>query len=190
MEYSRCIPVRFRVLRLSDVRINSPCLILTFLKWVPFVPVVPMKLLLACFIAASLAVPAADVIQLCKHQSGDVHFFAESFCDGTVSHEDGHIDHGPHGHKHPEDHSHNTESGEHHEPCSHETVDTQVDLKAPGSKLDFSTDQSSAALFVYGEESSRKRLRARFSGKVPKWRVPPGLDDVRREFTSCIRLTA
>jgi hypothetical protein len=150
-----------------------------------------MKLVIVTCVAAALAVPGDVVTQYCRHQSGNLHVFAEVYCDGNLAHVyQDQISHHDHGHEHPEDHSGHSPEGEHHEPCTHESISTQVELASANVVSAFIPDLATTLLAIDLWWSSHGLPPLIYLKSEPRVRGPPGLDDPLRQFTSCIRLTA
>ena len=152
-----------------------------------------MKLVIVTCLATALAGPGEAVLQLCKHQSGATHLFSDDFCDGEGSsvheHESHHHDYHD-DHDHTEKHSHHTAAGEHHEPCSHETLFIEPELSTSESRIALNTDLVSAVLIIDDWRIVKEFPAPLYLVSEPRVRGPPGLDDPLIQFTSCIRLTA
>lgn len=159
-----------------------------------------MKLAFAALLTVLLAFPAGQVVQFCKHESGPVHLFAGNLCDGTLSHGQGskghashdHSSHGhhhDHGHDHSGEHSQHASSGEHHEPCTHETLSTGDELAKAQPSVSLAPDWVVTLLPI------EQWVPTVFTPSnisllwEPHTRGPPGPDDPLRQFVSCIRLT-
>ncbi len=154
-----------------------------------------MKLTFSLLLTFLLALPAGQVVQLCKHESGPVHVFADTLCDGTLSHGQspkGHASHGhhhDHGHDHSDEHSQHASSGEHHEPCTHETISTGGDLAKMQPSFTVAPDWVATLLPIeqwVPTVSTPSNISLLWE---PHTRGPPGPDDPLRQFVSCIRLT-
>ncbi|MDQ8184566.1 hypothetical protein [Pelagicoccus sp. SDUM812002] len=160
--------------------------------------VIPINWLFSAILTILLAFPAGQVVQLCKHESGPIHVFAGGFCDGTLSHgqhgndphsKHRHGHHHDHGHDHSDEHSQHASSGEHHEPCTHETISTGDDLAKAQPLASVAPGLVATLLPI---EQWTPSVSAPSNTSLlwePHTRGPPGLDDPLRRFATCIRLT-
>lgn len=157
-----------------------------------------MTWLASALLTLLLALPAGQVTQLCKHESGPVHVFAGSFCDGTFSHP--HASHGHHSNKgrgraHEHDHDHSGEHsqhaspGEHHEPCTHEFISTGVHLANAYASPSAAPIIAATLLPVQNGELKASRPNELYLLSEPRTRGPPGLGGALRQFVSSVRLT-
>lgn len=157
-----------------------------------------MNFTLATLMALILALPAGQVVQLCRHESGPVHVFTGTLCDGTLSHSQnpkGHAVHvhashaHHHGHRHSDEHSQHASGGEHHEPCTHETISKDDRLAKAQPPISVAPD-GVATLLPTGQWTSFVTTPPPISLlQGPNTRAPPGPNDPLRQFASCIRLT-
>ncbi|MEX2381992.1 MAG: hypothetical protein WD490_06385 [Opitutales bacterium] len=82
-----------------------------------------------------IATATGRELEVCKHLSGTAHGFGGSQCDGGQGHSGGEsnsdhsdpLDDGHH-HEHKDSHSSHHGPGEHHEPCTHESVQVDEDM--------------------------------------------------------------
>lgn len=156
-----------------------------------------MKIAIAALMTLFLAFYAGGESQLCKHHSGSTHIFFDSkTCDGEHRHAESnryddehgqhgqHDDHGDHG----DDHSQHEVQGEHHEPCSHETISNGEDLASQPSQsqLSLSFQVQRAPL----EDLNQEQWRTGYSEKQTQYvtRGPPDERGPQGHFQSTIRL--
>lgn len=147
-----------------------------------------MKVVLTILVTFIIATASGRGLEVCKHLSGSAHLFGGSQCDGERGHAHGPapLDEGHH-HEHRESHSSHHGAGEHHEPCTHETI--QVDeenVRTKGCVACRSVAVDDLASFDRVEDCvDRSWLE---SGTcVPCSRAPPPLCSAGRQFASTIR---
>lgn len=147
-----------------------------------------MKLALALLLTLIIATASGRGLEVCKHLSGSTHLFGGSQCDGEHGHSNdpAPLDEG-HSHEHEESHSGHHGPGEHHEPCTHETI--QLDNETVRSKACAASPSAAvddlAPLYRVVDSVDRTWLENRTC--CSSSRAPPPAFSSQRQFATTIR---
>lgn len=148
-----------------------------------------MKVLLAIFICLQLSLSLESSVQICRHLSGPTHIFDGKVCDGTLSHKTRASEHSHDHHHHTGGHSDHSSPGEHHEPCSHESVSTSDNPLKVQSPTNLVPELVVTLLSIEQWTPSVSTPCILILHSDTHTRGPPGLEDPLRLFATCIRLT-